>query len=272
MGWRGAGGSGASDIGAYFFFGGLLMILGSLGEFIIGNTFPFVVFGTFGAFWLTFGATLQPFYMAYGLYATDPATDPYEGLDTQGFNASFAFFLLFMGLLCFVYFICSLRTNVVFMIIFLTLIPAFGCLAGAYWHMAEAFGAGATAAPPIANTLLVTAGALTFITDMCGWWIFLAIMLAALDFPIQIPGEFCCCCSFSFLSSFLPSFLPSLSLSMSPPSSPSLSFPLPIPPSLFLSLSPSLFLSFFRSSMLISITHSRRPLNIHQVRQRARKG
>lgn len=32
MGWRGAGGTGASDIGAYFFFGGLLMILGAVGE------------------------------------------------------------------------------------------------------------------------------------------------------------------------------------------------------------------------------------------------
>ena len=32
MGWRGAGGSGAANIGAYFGFGGVLMILGSVGE------------------------------------------------------------------------------------------------------------------------------------------------------------------------------------------------------------------------------------------------
>jgi hypothetical protein len=32
MGWRGAGGNGAAGIGTYYFFGGLLMILGSLGE------------------------------------------------------------------------------------------------------------------------------------------------------------------------------------------------------------------------------------------------
>lgn len=93
-----------------------------------------------------------------------------------------------MGVLCFLYFILSLRTNIVFALIFLTLVPAFGCLAGAYWHMAEAFYAGATVAPPIVNTLLVAAGALTFVTDMCGWWIFFAIMLAALDFPFQLPG------------------------------------------------------------------------------------
>ena len=34
--------------GVFFFFGCLLMILGAVGEWIIGNTFPFVVFGTFG--------------------------------------------------------------------------------------------------------------------------------------------------------------------------------------------------------------------------------
>lgn len=32
MGWRGAGGDGASDIAAYFFFGGVMMILGGVGE------------------------------------------------------------------------------------------------------------------------------------------------------------------------------------------------------------------------------------------------
>ena len=67
MGWRGAGGSGAASTGksrvsmaklrnlytdmtqgVFFFFGCLLMILGAVGEWIIGNTFPFVVFGTFG--------------------------------------------------------------------------------------------------------------------------------------------------------------------------------------------------------------------------------
>ncbi len=81
------------------------MIIGSVGEWIVGNTFPFVVFGTFGAFWLTFGATLQPYYNAYGSYVTDPTTAATSvgqpgnpaGLKSPEFNASFAFFLVFMG-------------------------------------------------------------------------------------------------------------------------------------------------------------------------------
>lgn len=59
MGWRGAGGNGGAGLASYFFFGGLLMVLGGVGEWIVGNTFPFVVFTSFGAFWLTYGGSLS---------------------------------------------------------------------------------------------------------------------------------------------------------------------------------------------------------------------
>ena len=61
-------------------------------QFILGNTFPFVVFGSFGAFWLSFAATLQPFYNTYGAYVTDPTMPVASGLETRGFNASFGQF------------------------------------------------------------------------------------------------------------------------------------------------------------------------------------
>ncbi|EMC93359.1 hypothetical protein BAUCODRAFT_133301 [Baudoinia panamericana UAMH 10762] len=178
MGWRGAGGSGASDTAIYYFFGGLLMILGAIGEWIIGNTFPFVVFGSFGAFWLSFGGTLTPWFNAYGAFSTTGV--PAQGLEEPGFYASFAFFHVFMGVLCFIYMICALRTNVIFLLIFAFLVPAFGCLAGAYWQIAKGNMA-------LGAQLTVVAGALTFVVDLLGWWIFAAIMLAALDFPFQIP-------------------------------------------------------------------------------------
>jgi succinate-acetate transporter protein len=186
MGWRGAGGSGAAGIGSYYFFGGLLSILGGFLEFILGNTFPFVVFTSFGAFWLTFAATLQPFYYAYGLYA--PAGQPEtDGLKTTGFNASFGFFLLFMGFLCLIYLVCSIRTNIVFVIIFFTLVLAFGLLTGTYWQTANGIANSDPSATALAGRLQKAAGACTFVTCVAGWWIFFAIMLAALDFPFQIP-------------------------------------------------------------------------------------
>jgi len=162
------------------------MIIGGFLEFILGNTFPFVVFSSFGAFWLSFAATLQPFYYAYGAYAPTGGSEA-EGLATVGFTASFAFFLVFMGVLCFIYLICSLRTNIVFVVIFFTLVLAFSLLAAAYWYNAHAIGSGDASAAALAGRLQIAAGACTFVTSMAGWWIFFAIMLAALDFPFQIP-------------------------------------------------------------------------------------
>jgi succinate-acetate transporter protein len=69
MGWRGSGGGGAATIGVFYFFG-LLQIIGSVMERIIGNTFPFVVFGYYGAVWLALAATLQPAYNAQGAYTS----------------------------------------------------------------------------------------------------------------------------------------------------------------------------------------------------------
>jgi succinate-acetate transporter protein len=165
------------------------MMVGGTLEFILGNTFPFVVFVSFGAFWLTFAATLQPFYYAFGSYAPPGATSEAAGMTTVGFTASYAFFLVFMGVLCFIYLVCALRTNIAFVIIFFTIMLTFCLLAAAYWYNAEALGS----TPPDVSTLnyahrlQVAAGACAFVAGLAGWWIFFAIMLAALDFPFQIP-------------------------------------------------------------------------------------
>jgi len=181
MGWRGTGGAGvgSAGTGTYFFFGGLLMILGGLGEWIVGNTFPFVVFSSFGAFWLAFAATLTPFYNAIGAYSTTAGV-PAAGFNTPGFLNSFAYFFIAMGIMCLLYMILSLRTNFVFFMIFFTLVCAFGCLAGAYMQLANGNLA-------IAGKLQTAGGAFAFCTCAFGWWIFFAIMLASLDFPFQLP-------------------------------------------------------------------------------------
>jgi len=181
MGWRGTGGPGvgSAGVGSYYFFGGLLMILGGVGEWIVGNTFPFVVFTTFGAFWLQFAATLTPMYNAYGAYSTNPDNIALGAASPDYLN-SYAYFFIAMGLLCLVYLVLSLRTNVVFFMIFFTLVCAFGCLAGAYFT-------GAEGKLVMSGKLQTAAGAFCFVTCCCGWWIFFAIMLAALDFPFQLP-------------------------------------------------------------------------------------
>jgi uncharacterized protein len=94
-----------------------------------------------------------------------------------------AYFMICMGILCFVYLICSIRTNLVFFLIFFTLVPAFGLLAGAFLHAAKGNAA-------IASKCQEAAGAFTFVTCLCGWYILLAIMLASVDFPFDLPRKF----------------------------------------------------------------------------------
>jgi uncharacterized protein len=133
-----------------------------------------------GSFWFTFGATLDPSYGAYAAYAKDPIGAPQDGLAEPQFAASFAFFLCSMGLLCFIYCIASIRTNLVFFFIFLLLVPAFGCLAGAFWHNAQGHAATGT-------TLQHAGAALAFVICLLGWYIFFVLVLAAVDFPYQLP-------------------------------------------------------------------------------------
>lgn len=85
-----------------------------------------------------------------------------------------------MGFLCIVYCICAIRTNLVFVLIFFFLVPAFGCLTAAFFYIAL----GESTRP---MTLIIAAGALVFVVNCLGWWIFAAILFASLDFPIQLP-------------------------------------------------------------------------------------
>jgi succinate-acetate transporter protein len=94
--------------------------------------------------------------------------------------------MICMGILCFVYLICSIRTNLVFFLIFFTLVPAFGLLAGAFLNLAK----GHTS---IAAKCQEAAGAFCFVTCLLGWYILMAIMLASVDFPFDLPREYYPC-------------------------------------------------------------------------------
>ncbi|KAI0436335.1 GPR1/FUN34/YaaH-class plasma membrane protein [Xylaria telfairii] len=183
MGWRGAGGSGAASIPFFLYFGGVLMTLAGLLEFFLGNTFPSVVFVSFGAFWLSYGGLLLPQLNAYAAYAPPDATSAAEGLQTQGFNASFGFITLSMTILCVMYLICSIRTNIAFVIVFLTLVIAFGLITGAYWALAQDY----TANGAFAAKLLEGAGAASFVCTASSWWILFTLMFASVDMPFSLP-------------------------------------------------------------------------------------
>jgi hypothetical protein len=96
--------------------------------------------------------------------------------------STLAFFFISMAIMCFIYLICSIRTNMVFFMIFLTLVLAFACLAGSFFEANNGHAV-------LAARLQVAGGAFAFCTTLFGWWIFIAIMLASLDFPFSVPGK-----------------------------------------------------------------------------------
>ncbi|EGU73934.1 hypothetical protein FOPG_17832 [Fusarium oxysporum f. sp. conglutinans race 2 54008] len=183
MGWRGAGGFGAATIPVYFFEGGVLMMLSGIMDWILGNSYTAAVFTSFGGFFLSFGGILHPAFAAYASYAPPDAKSPAEGFVTRGFNASLGFFMLAMALLSIIYLICALRTNVAFVAMFGCIVPALLCLLGAFWLNADDYTGNAL----LVKRLFVGGGALLFAANLAGWYCLLAILLALVEFPIQLP-------------------------------------------------------------------------------------
>ena len=157
------------------------MLLGGFLEFLLGNTFSFVVFSSFAAYWMVYGATLTSQFDSFTTYASTDKTAG-TGAESPVFQAAFGFFLVFMGVLCLVYLVCSIRTNLVFFTIFLVLVPSFGCFAAAFWWNANGnFG--------YCLTLLKVGGAGFFVVALLGWYLFIVQVTAAVDLAVLPVGD-----------------------------------------------------------------------------------
>ncbi|KAK9359693.1 GPR1/FUN34/yaaH family-domain-containing protein [Lipomyces starkeyi] len=179
LGLRGSGQFGAASIGAYVFIGGLLLIISGIFEFFLGNTFSFVVFCSFGGFWLSFAGTLIPSFNSVGAYS--PTGDSQVlGISTRAFQASFAFYLCFWALLVLVLTICSLRTNIAFFLLFVCLEATFLCLTIAYFTLAEGKYA-------LGQNIVKAGGGCLLTCGLIGFYIFIVLMLVAVDFPFLLP-------------------------------------------------------------------------------------
>ncbi|KAE9379645.1 transcriptional activator of ethanol catabolism AlcS [Stipitochalara longipes BDJ] len=174
MGWNGASGQTAT-VGANWWFGGMLLVLSGIGEFILGNTFPSVVFLSYGCHFLTFASTYTPSFAAISSFNADGSQTP-----APPFLASFGFYLLFMSLLSLIFLICSLRTNAVFAVVFSGATIGFSCGAGAFWHLSYGNNA-------IGQRLLIATGGCFFGSCMAGWYLLFAIMMTAVDMPFVVP-------------------------------------------------------------------------------------
>lgn len=85
-----------------------------------------------------------------------------------------------MTMLSFIFLICSLRTNVAFVLVFTGATMGFGFAAGAFWNLAMG---NAT----LGGLCLKAAGGSFFACVMFGWYLLFAIMMASVDMPFAVP-------------------------------------------------------------------------------------
>ncbi|KAF5701911.1 GPR1 [Fusarium mundagurra] len=179
LGWQGSGGfAAAANVGAYLGLGGILLVLGGIGEWILGNTFPSTVFFTFGGFFIGLVTTIYPDSGAYSTYSTDGTAA--NGLTQPQFFATFSFFLVAMAILCTFYTIAAVRTNIALFTILLLLVPCFSCLAAAFFSVSQGKA-------DLALKCQHAGAGLLFAISLIGWYLFGSLILMSVDFPIMLP-------------------------------------------------------------------------------------
>ncbi|KAJ6036178.1 hypothetical protein N7540_000457 [Penicillium herquei] len=178
LGWRGSGGNGGAILPVFIFFGGMVQILGGLGEWIIGNTFSCALFFTYGTFWIVQGTTQMPFFGAGTNYS--PTGNTIEGAKTPEYAATLGLYYVILSVLTFVYLICSIRTNVCLFLALFLLVICFALTAATFFQSALENVAAAA-------NLQKAAGAFNLALCFPIWHIFIAQMLEAVDFPFELP-------------------------------------------------------------------------------------
>merc|ERR1712111_297918 len=170
MAWRGASGNGIAFTGPIIFLGGLLLLVTSILEFVLGNTFPCVVFGTIGGFWFAFAATMIPAFNAAAPYSPS-GTNTAAGLLSTGFMNTYAFLFITMAVLMLIFMICATRTNVIYTLILLS---------SAYWRL----GLGDAS---VGNRCVIGAGASLFVASLLGFYLLIVQLFEAMGFPFYLP-------------------------------------------------------------------------------------
>ena len=153
--------------GTWYFFGGIAMNVAAICEFVLGNTFPFVVFMIYGTHWVNIAYTNDPWHPLAAAY-TAAAGGAAETAVYKPYTSAQGHYNVVMALVSFIFLLGSLRTNVPFVIVFFTLVFLFGLFAGAQYEL------GYNPTPEgiaYANRLFQIAGGFGFVTAIMGWYV-----------------------------------------------------------------------------------------------------
>jgi len=177
--------SGAVMTGVFFGVSGIGLYIAAIMEWVMGNTFPMVVFGTFGGFWISYGFIVQPSMAIATAFAPANLSGNVTaaiaaGSVTAPYNSGIALYLVAWLLLGIMFFLASLRTNLPFAIVFLCLDGLLGCLIAGFIHV----GHGSFAR---ASMEFKAAGGFGLAGSIAGWYITFSMILASTGYPFNVP-------------------------------------------------------------------------------------
>ncbi len=115
----------------------------------------------------------MPFYNAQAAYGSDAA-------GVAAFDRSYMYFMFWFGILCVVYTVAALRTNVCLVLILFVFDCAFPLLTASYWYA----GHGQLVK---AVNCQKAGGAFAFVGGLIGWYLFTSLVWAGVDLPISLP-------------------------------------------------------------------------------------
>lgn len=121
--------------------------MAAIAEWVVGNFFGFLVSyvfhnnvsdgfsGAMGVFWLSLGVLYIPGLQIVQSYSPS-GTDYDLGITSVGFNSALGTYLICWGLAIFVVLICSMKTNLTFIILFAVLDAGFFIFSASYFQVA----------------------------------------------------------------------------------------------------------------------------------------
>jgi succinate-acetate transporter protein len=150
-------------LGLALFYGGLAQLLAGMWEFRSGNTFGATAFSSYGGFWMAFAVFLIPAFNVFGAYPK--AGDLHTALGV--FLLGWTIFTAWM-------FLCSLRSNLATMAVFLLLAITFLVLA-----ISELTGG--------TKSIAQLGGYLGILTALVAWYSAFAGVLASTKSAFTLP-------------------------------------------------------------------------------------
>lgn len=104
-------------------YGGLVQLLAGMWEMAVGNTFGATALSSYGGFWIAYGILLTPNWNILG------PGGPYASTGGTAGNSAVGFFLIGWFIFTTILLLCTLRSTVMFFLLFFTLDLAFLMLA-----------------------------------------------------------------------------------------------------------------------------------------------